>query len=271
LRSTEVLVRERGVQSRRARAAESGPNLAGSPSGGGPGVWPALAIIAVIIATAGWTTVGVLVLNKPAAVATAPAGSDVPIDEESLPPEDAPLPESHLFPDLEALLPAQVAGTPLSVQSFTGTDFIIDDGWGTSMTAFLTSVGKTPADLQLGHAEDPDGVIDLDAILVFRLDGVEPETLRDAIINGWRTDFPDLTTSTATVVDKEVTKGAFGEDAIGSIWYIHDGLVYDIESYDEALATTILAALPPATTPPASAPAASAPAASASASASAAP
>ncbi len=259
-------MRERGVQSRRARAAESGPNLGGS--GGGPGVWPALAIIAIIIATAGWTTVGVLVLNKPAAATTAPAGSDVPIDE-SLPPEN--IPESHLFPDLEALLPAQVAGTPLSVQSFTGTDFIIEDGWGTSMTAFLTSVGKTPADLQLGHAEDPDAVLDLDAILVFRLDGVKPETLRDAIINGWRTDFPDLTTSTATVADKAITKGAFGEDAIGSVWYVHDGLVYDIESYDEALATTILAALPPATTPPASAPAASAPDASGAASASTAP
>lgn len=262
-------MRERGVQSRRAR--ESGPNPAGSSSGGGPGIWPALAIIAVIIATAGWTTVGVLVLNKPAATASAPAGSDDVIDEGSLPPEDTPAPESHLFPDLEALLPAEVAGTPLSVQSFTGTDFIIDDGWGTSMTAFLTSVGKTPADLQLAHAEDPDGVIDLDAILVFRLADVAPETLRDAIINGWRTDFPELTTSTATVVEKAVTKGAFGEDAIGSVWYMHDGVVFDIESYDEALATTILAALPPATTPPAATPAASAPAASASGSASPAP
>ena len=45
-RSMEVLVRERGVQSRRARAAEPGANSPGS-SGGGPGFWPALAIIAV--------------------------------------------------------------------------------------------------------------------------------------------------------------------------------------------------------------------------------
>jgi hypothetical protein len=84
--------------------------------------------------------------------------------------------------------------------------------------------------------------------------------MRDAIVDGWRVDFPDLVASNATVVGKDVTKGSFGEDAIGSIWYINDGVVYDIESYDEALSTTILAALPPASAPAASAPAASAPA-----------
>lgn len=247
-------MRERGVQSRRAR--ESGPNLLGSPGGGGPGIWPAVAIIAVIIATAGWTTVGVLVLNKPAATASAPAASDDVIDEGSLPP-DEPLPESHLFPDLEALLPTEVDATKLNVQSMTGTDWIPDDGWGTGMTTFLTSVGKTPADLQLAQAEDPDQGLDLDFIVVFRLAGVAPETLQDQIINGWRTDFPELTTTTATIAGKAITKGSFGEDAVGSIWYLHDGVIYDIESSDETLATTILAALPPATTPPAGSPAAS--------------
>jgi hypothetical protein len=254
-------VRERGVQSRRARAADSGSNPAGSPSGGGPGFWPVLAIIAVIVATAGWTTVGVLVVNDNGGTAAAvPAESEEPIDEEELPPEDEQVPESHTFPDLEALLPAQVGGTPLAVQSFTGTDVLIDDSWGQAITAFLTSVGKTPADLQAARAEDPEGLIDLDSIWVFRLADVPPEKLRDAIIEGWRVDFPDLVTSNATVVEKDVTKGAFGEDAIGSIWYINDGVVFDIESYDEALSTNILAALPPATAPPASAPAATAPA-----------
>jgi hypothetical protein len=259
-------VRERGVQSRRARTAESGTNPTGSKPGGGAGYWPIVAIIAVIVATAGWTTVGVLVMNdKPADIAAVPSASDEPIDEESLPPEEEPLPESHTFPDLEALLPTEVDGTKLVVQSFTGTDVLVDDAWGTSVTQFLTSIGKTPADLQAARAEDPDGVIDLDSIWAFRLAGVEPEKLRDAIVNGWRVDFPDLTTSNATLEGKDVMKGSFGEDAIGSIWYIHDGVVFDIESYDEALSTSILASLPPSSAP------AKSPAASSAASATPAP
>ena len=83
-----------------------------------------------------------------------------------------------------------------------------------------------------------------------------PRPFRDAMVAAWKDSYPDMTVSKVKLDGTEVTKGAFGEDAIGSIWYIHDGLVYDIESYDEALATTILAALPPATAP--SAPAASA-------------
>jgi hypothetical protein len=244
----EVLVRERGVQSRRARASEPGANPPGSS--GGPGFWPALAIIAVIIATAGWTTVGVLVINdKPAAVASGPIESDAIVDEST--PPDEEIPPSHLFADLEALLPTVLECTTLDVQSFTGTEFIFDDSWGTSMSAFLTSVGKTPADLQIAQAQDPDGVLDLEVVLAFRLPGVEPEKLRDAVINGWRVDFPELTTGTATIEDKAITTGVFAEDTPASMWYVNDGVVFDIESGDEALGKTILAGLPPASAAPA--------------------
>jgi hypothetical protein len=239
-------VRERGVQSRRARESESGAYSPGS-SGGGPGYWPALAIIAVIIATAGWTTVGVLLLtDKPAAVASGPIESDAAIIDDQTPPADEEVPPSHAFADLEAFLPSELDCTPLDLQSFDGTEFIYDDSWGTSMSAFLTSVGKTPADLQIGQAQDPDGVLDLEVVLAFRLPGVAPETLRDAVVNGWRVDFPELTTGTSTIVDKTVTTGTFAEDQPASIWYINDGVVFDIESGDETLGTNILAGLPPA-------------------------
>ncbi len=243
----EVQVRERGVQSRRAKAAESGSNPTGSPPAGGPGYWPALAIIAVIIATAGWTTVGVLVLNdNRTPAASVPTESEEPLGEGELPPEEEPVPESHTFPDLEALLPAEFDGTPLDVQSFSGEEFIFDDPWGTSMTAFLTSIGKTPADLQIGQASDPDAVLDLDVILAFRIAGVEPEALRDAVINGWREEFPALTTSTVTIADKAVTSGLFEEETPPSLWYVHDGIVFEVESGDQELAARVIAALPPA-------------------------
>lgn len=257
-------MRERGVQSRRARAAEAGADPSGS-SGGGPGYWPALAIIAVIIATAGWTTVGVLVVNdKPAAVASGPIESDESIDDEEEIPDDEPQPESHLFPDLEALLPTEAAGTQLSAESITGTDFIPDDGSVDGVIAYLTSVGKTPADVQAALAGDPEQRIDLDSVWVYRLAGVEPEGLRDALIEGvLRANFPEIVMSPVTVGDKAVVQGAI--DGIYSTWYINDGLLFEIESFDEAISTAILAGLPPASAVPSLVAPSAAPSADASA------
>ncbi|MGZ8501880.1 MAG: hypothetical protein ACXWW6_03400 [Candidatus Limnocylindrales bacterium] len=245
-----------------------GSKPGGPPSGGGPGYWPAVALIAVIIATAGWTTVGVLVLNpRTAAVASEPIATDEALGDESFPPEEE-VSESHTFPDLEALLPAVVDGAPLAIQSFTGADVFPEEGWGTSVRGFLTSIGKTPEDVQAAVAEDPQGALALDFLWAYRLADVEPKTLRDAIIAGWRVDYPELKVTTATVAGKAVTRVAYFEDVVGSTLYIHDGTLFDIESEDEALSTTILAALPPASSP---APSASGSAASAPASASPAP
>ncbi len=251
-------MRERGVQSRRARAAEAGAEPSG-PSGGGPGYWPALAIIAVIIATAGWTTVGVLVVNdSPAAVASGPIETDESIDdEEEIPDDEEPAPESHLFPDLEALLPTEAAGSQLAAESITGTDFLPDDGSVDSVIAYLTSVGKTPADVQAALTGDPEQRIDLDSVWVYRLAGAEPEGLRDSLIEGvLRANFPEIVMSPITVGDKAVVQGSI--DGIYSTWYIHDGLLYEIESFDEAISTAILAGLPPASAVPSAAPSAAA-------------
>ena len=109
----------------------------------------------------------------------------------------------------------------------------------------------------MARAEDPEGLIDLDFIWAFRLDGVETEKLRDALIEGWRADYPELAVTTETLVGKPVVRASFGDGAVGSIWYIHEGVAYDIETVDEAVGASILAALPPATAVPPSAPAAS--------------
>ncbi|MDP9483150.1 MAG: hypothetical protein M3P84_08015 [Chloroflexota bacterium] len=221
-------------------------------SGGGPGYWPALAIIAVIIATAGWTTVGVLVVNDRPAVASGPIESDEAIDDEEEIPDDEPQPESHLFPDLEALLPTEAAGTQLAAESITGTDFLPDDGSVDSVIAYLTSVGKTPADVQAALTGDPEQRIDLDSVWVYRLAGVAPEGLRDALIEGvLRANFPEIVMAPVTVGDKAVVLGAI--DGIYSTWYIHDGLLFEIESFDEDISTAILAGLPPAEAVPSAA------------------
>ena len=120
--------------------------------------WQVLAVVGLIAATAGWTTAAVLALR--------PSATPAPIAEASSPPDDAlpsdepslePPVESHAVADLEALLPTAVNGTSLTRESWTGDTVLGDDSWSTSITTFLTSVGKTAADLQASQAYDGTG------------------------------------------------------------------------------------------------------------------
>ena len=54
------------------------------------------------------------------------------------------------------------------------------------------------------------------------------------MVDDWRIDFPEATTSTTTIGDKNITYSIFAEDTPASMWYINDGVVFDIESGDEA-------------------------------------
>ncbi len=260
-----------------SRAPKTGRSAA-SPeprASAGAGYWPIVAIIAIIAATAGWTTVAVLALNRDdagtAAVTTPSDQVDPSFDDTDLGASDAPVEALHEVPDLEAVLPTEAAGTPLAAQSWTGDTLLSDGGtWSEAITAWLTTVGKKPADLTAAQALDPNDTID-HSVGVFRVTDVPVTDLRDALVAAWKAEFPELVTSTITLDGIEVQKSDFGPDAINSYWYAHDGLLFDVETSDEAVATTLLPAIRDGETVPAmpagsSAPAASEPATSPSAS-----
>jgi hypothetical protein len=224
------------------------------PQRSGINFWQALAIIALIAATAGWTTVGVLAL-RPAgsAVATDSADPNAAADESE--PPDVP---SHDVPDLEAYLPTSLNGTALDVQSVTGDDGLIGgDEWSTAVQKFLTAQSKQPADLGYAFASDPAENVDV-SIGVYRVNGVEGGPLHDALIEGWKGLAPDVKISDVTLGDKKVTKGDDGTDYPFSYLYTRGNVVYEIYTSDESIATAALAALPVPGAPGASAPTTSA-------------
>ena len=241
-----------------------------APREGGSGFWPAVAIIAIMVATAGWTTVAVMALNN--------NGNDAAATDQgvidSLPPDesfddtgagasDEPVAESHDAPDLEAVLPTQIGDTALSLQSFNG-DVVLGDGsqFADSLSTFLGTVGKTSADLAEAQAYDATEATD-SSLNVYRLTGVPTASFRDAIVAAWKDSYPDMTVSKVKLDGTEVTKGDFGQDAINSYWYEKDGLVYDIEASDETAATTILKGIRDGTFPTGGTPASGAPSGSA--------
>lgn len=256
-------MRERGVQFRRARDADG--ERGSRPPGNNLRFWQVLAVVGLIAATAGWTTAAVIALrpsSTPPVVAQAsPSDEPLPSDEASLEP---PV-ESHAVADLEALLPAEVNGTSLTRESWTGDTILGDDTWSTSITSFLTGSGKTAADLQASQAYDSTGTLDLSAG-AFRARGVSGTALRDAIIAAYKGDYPDLKVTTTTIAGLEVSSGDFGDGSSLSYWHVRGDVVFDIETSDPSIAKAALAALPePGTSsaPSSGAPASEAPASSA--------
>jgi hypothetical protein len=256
-------VRERGVQSRRVKAGPVEPvRRSKPPKRGGVNFWQALAIVALIAATAGWTTVGVLALRPSSAAAPA----DTTDPNAAAGASDSPAPPSHDVPDLEAYLPTSVNGATLDVQSVTGDDGLIGgDEWSTAMQTFLTAQSKQTSDLGYAFGSDPTENVDI-SIGVYRVNGVQGPALHDALVEGWKGLAPTVKISEITLGDKKVTKGDDGTDYPFSYLYVRDNLVYEIYTSDESIATAALAALPVPGAPGASTPAASsAPSSSASA------
>ena len=119
-------MRERGVQSRRVRESQEAARKPG-PTPAVTNVWQIIAIIALLAATAGWTTVAVIALrgSDPAAVASPSETTD----PDAVEPDGSvpPVADTHDAPELEAILPTAVNGTNLQMQSVTGAELLTDD------------------------------------------------------------------------------------------------------------------------------------------------
>jgi hypothetical protein len=204
--------------------------------------WQALAIVALIAATAGWTTAIVLATRGGTAAvasASAPDEGDVPSEGDTAPP----VADTHDAPDLEALLPTTLHGTAMQLQSWTGDGILTDDDWSNSFNAFLSANQKAPTDLGEAQAYDPTQALD-GSIGVYRVNGVEPTKVRDALIAAWKADGTAAPTSTVTIGGKEMTKVDFPEDTPDSYLYLRDDVVFDIESTDPSVVAEALAGLP---------------------------
>ena len=196
-------MRDRGPRTRRSPYAPGDP-IDRPPAPSRVNGWQALAILALIAATAGWTT-AIVLATRPAAVgeATTPSQPDdaIPSDDGSLPP----VADTHDAPELEALLPDKVKDTPLQLQSWTGDTILTDDGWSNSLNAFLTANEKKPTDLRVAQAYDPTQAFD-GSVGIYKIAGIPPDKMRDALIAAWKVDFPDAPSSAIKVDGQDVTK-----------------------------------------------------------------
>jgi hypothetical protein len=236
-------VRERGVQSRRVRESKEASRRP-DPATSGQNVWQIIAIVALLAATAGWTTVAVIALRDPGSSAVVtPTDSTDPeaSDEDSAPPVG----DSHDAPDLEAALPASVNGVDLQLQSVTGDQLMGDDPWSTTVTAFLTSVGKTPPDLKWAQAYDPNDSLN-GSFEAYQLADADPAKLQETLIAAWKTDYPDLKLSDVTIGDQKMVRIDVNveEQASSSFLFVRNGILYNVTTDDQELVASAVKGLP---------------------------
>jgi hypothetical protein len=234
-------VRERGVQSRRVRESKEAVRRPAPASS--TNMWQVIAIVALLAATAGWTTVAVMALrpsDTASAVASPTDSADPGASDE---PTAVPVADTHDAPDLELALPTAVNGVDLQVQSVTGEGLLSDDAWSTVVTTFLTSIGKTAKDLQFAQAADPTQSMD-GSFEVYRVPGVDGAKLRDTLITAWKGDFPDLKLTDVTVAGQKMIKGEFDTDTPPSYLYARGEYLYDIWTNDPTIAAAGISALP---------------------------
>ena len=151
---------------------------------------------------------------------------------------------SPAAPELEALMPRQVSGTTLVVQSATGDQILGTDAASKALVSTLNSFGKKPTDLQIAQAYDEAGTLDL-TVLGFRVPGVSAAKLQPAVLQTWLfAGATGVTMKQATVSGVQVTEVTYGGDTSVSYVAVRKDAVIVVQSGDAALAAAGLAALP---------------------------
>ena len=81
-------------------------------------------------------------------------------------------------------------------------------------------------------------------MFAFRIPGVAADALSQALEKSALANNPKLTTATATIGGRTVLTASDPDLGTGSYMYVHDGVVFDVETQDEGIAGEVLAGLP---------------------------
>lgn len=149
----------------------------------------------------------------------------------------------HVAPDLEALLPGAIDGTPLATSSGTGSDVFRGDAWSREMSRFLTGLGKSPADFRYAQAWDPSQKLTFE-LEAFKVPGVDASRLGAAVVDAVRAGTPDITASSSVIGGKTVVTIVYPNDPATLHVYEHDGVVFVVATGDPSLASSLLGSLP---------------------------
>lgn len=179
----------------------------------------------------------------PGSVDASPPLEPSPLSSEAPPGSQGP-DASPASPELERLLPTEIAGTPFIVDSFTGADAFGNDVGSRAVTAGLRALGKSPADLELAEAYDQNESLDL-YLFAFRLPGADPEALHSLVLDSWLVaDAEGVTSEQMELGGKTVTHIDYGDEFQDAYLYSLGDTAVIIQSGSPDLAEAAAEALP---------------------------
>jgi hypothetical protein len=152
---------------------------------------------------------------------------------------------SQAAPELVALLPEDIDGVEMTINSATGDALLgTDDAQSRAVRAGLAALGKADTDLQVAQAYDASLELDM-SLLAFRLADADPTRLTDLIQQVWLLSAsPGVTTEVQTIGGKEVTVVSYGDEGNVQYVYTFEDAVFLIDSPDAAIAQQVVEALP---------------------------
>lgn len=163
--------------------------------------------------------------------------------QSTAPVSPSPTPVSHVAPDLEARLPATVDGTTLAIDSVTGATALGSDPTSQALVASLAELGKTAEDLQIARARDPADERPI-RIYAFRVDGVGQADLGKMVADALLANTESAPErSEVTIGGVPVTKLIYGEGPNEYLIGASDGVVFNIETTEEALVAELVGEL----------------------------
>ena len=211
-----------------------------------------LAALVLLVAGAAVALSGVWIVSTTVGARPQPSAAASPLGgaaaaASAAPSAAASAAPSPAAPVLEAEMPHAVNGTTLTVQSATDATSLGSTPSNRALDAAMTSLGKTPADLEVADAADASGALAL-SVLGFRVPGVDPAKLRTVVLDAWLSiNTPGVTSSTVTLAGTPATLVAYGDSGPSEYVLVHGDSVLVIETADQSLAASVVTAL---TAPP---------------------
>ena len=185
---------------------------------------------------------GAVAVTSPA-VSTVPDPTDV-VEPASADPGSSADASAAPAPELEALLPAEVAGIALTVDSATGDMVLGEDQGSRAIAATLRAAGRTPLDLHVAQAFDETQQSDL-SILAIGVAGMTDAQVKAMVLESWLSATgTGVTIAPATVGGRPVDRVDYGDAGTKDYVLVGDGVVFVVTTANPDLAAGALAALP---------------------------
>jgi hypothetical protein len=142
-------------------------------------------------------------------------------------------------PELEAMFPTEIGGTPLTIDSMSGSSAFSEDSMPQAILDALAAQGKTLDDVSVATAFSYDaatqGVVSITALQV---DGVDMTSLADLLVSTLNGDQAPADQTQTTISGKDVTVVTPTADATGGdLQYVYpkDDVLWVVSAVEPAL------------------------------------